>query len=243
MVRREILAVSEGKQKGAITLIPEKPRTPKLVSMHFTSIFTCRNFFNQFYFLTPWTIVHGPKGNFGRFWRQAKRSHNSDTGEATPTKIGFHAFHVNLYLHKFFEPILFFDPLDYSPWSEGKFCQFLKTKRSHNSDTREATPTKIGFHAFHLNLYLHKFFEPTLFFDPRWTVVHDASYIACVSVLILDKVMLRWIFSTAIESELSSNNVHVAAHLNYTNDDVMCHRSFSFILVIVILNVWFAELT
>ena len=28
-----------------------------------------------------------------------------------PTKIGFHAFHVNLYLHEFFEPILFFDPV------------------------------------------------------------------------------------------------------------------------------------
>ena len=30
--------------------------------------------------------------------------------EATPTKIDLHAFHVNLYLHEFFEPILFFDP-------------------------------------------------------------------------------------------------------------------------------------
>ena len=40
-------------------------------------------------------------------------------GEATPTKIGFNAFHVNLYLHKFFELILFFDP-----WSEGKFWLF-----------------------------------------------------------------------------------------------------------------------
>ena len=27
-----------------------------------------------------------------------------------PTKIGLHAFHINLYLHEFFEPILFFDP-------------------------------------------------------------------------------------------------------------------------------------
>ena len=30
--------------------------------------------------------------------------------EATPTKIGLHAIRVNLYLHEFFEPILFFDP-------------------------------------------------------------------------------------------------------------------------------------
>ena len=27
-----------------------------------------------------------------------------------PTKTGLHAFHVNLYLHEFFEPILFSDP-------------------------------------------------------------------------------------------------------------------------------------
>ena len=26
-----------------------------------------------------------------------------------PTKIGLHAFHVTLYLHEFFEPILFFE--------------------------------------------------------------------------------------------------------------------------------------
>ena len=50
-------------------------------------------------------------------------------GEATPTKTGFHAFHVNLYLHEFFEPILFFDPMDYSPWSEGKFWPFLKASK------------------------------------------------------------------------------------------------------------------
>ena len=33
----------------------------------------------------------------------------SEMGEATPTKFGLHAFHNNLYLHEFFEPILFFD--------------------------------------------------------------------------------------------------------------------------------------
>ena len=47
---------------------------------------------------------------FWLFWRQAKRSHNSKTRVAMPTKIRFNAFHVNLYLHEFFEPILFFDP-------------------------------------------------------------------------------------------------------------------------------------
>ena len=29
----------------------------------------------------------------------------SKTGEALPTKIGVHAFDINLYLHEFFEPI------------------------------------------------------------------------------------------------------------------------------------------
>ena len=29
----------------------------------------------------------------------------SKTGEVTPTKIGAHAYLINLYLHEFFEPI------------------------------------------------------------------------------------------------------------------------------------------
>ena len=32
-------------------------------------------------------------------------SNISETGEVTPTKIGVHAFDINAYLHKFFEPI------------------------------------------------------------------------------------------------------------------------------------------
>ena len=32
-------------------------------------------------------------------------SNISETGEATPTKIGVHAFDINPYLHIFFEPI------------------------------------------------------------------------------------------------------------------------------------------
>ena len=32
-------------------------------------------------------------------------SNISETGEATPTKIGVYALHINLYLHEFFEPI------------------------------------------------------------------------------------------------------------------------------------------
>ena len=44
---------------------------------------------------------------------KAKKSKISETGEATPTKIDLHAFHNHLYLHEFFELILFFKtPMD-----------------------------------------------------------------------------------------------------------------------------------
>ena len=47
----------------------------------------------------------------------------SETGEATLTKIGLHVFQANLYLHEFFESILFFDP------HERKFWLFLKANK------------------------------------------------------------------------------------------------------------------
>ena len=55
-------------------------------------------------------IVHGPKVNFGRFEGKRKMSEISETGEARPTNISLHVFQANLYLHEFFEPIVFFDP-------------------------------------------------------------------------------------------------------------------------------------
>ena len=42
-----------------------------------------------------------------------------------------------------------------------------KKKGTIISKTEEAIPTKIGLHAFHINLYLHEFFEQILFFDPH----------------------------------------------------------------------------
>ena len=101
MVEKEILAVFEGKQKGAITPILERPRPPKLVSMHFTSTSTCMNFLSRFYFLTPMDYSPWSKRKFWPFLRPTKRSQISKTGEATRTKIGLHAFHNNLYLHEF----------------------------------------------------------------------------------------------------------------------------------------------
>ena len=41
------------------------------------------------------------KGNLAVF----ESNSISETGEGTPTKIGVLAFDINLYLHKFFEPI------------------------------------------------------------------------------------------------------------------------------------------
>ena len=43
----------------------------------------------------------GRKGNLAVF----EGSNISETREVTPTKIGVHAFDINLYLHEFFEPI------------------------------------------------------------------------------------------------------------------------------------------
>ena len=54
----------------------ERPHPPKLVCMHFTTTSTCMNFFSQFYFLTPWTIVHGSKGKFGCFEGKQKKGQN-----------------------------------------------------------------------------------------------------------------------------------------------------------------------
>ena len=55
------------------------------------------------------SIVHGSKGNFGHF-EGNQRGKISETEEAMPTKIGFACIYINLYLHEYFEPILFFDP-------------------------------------------------------------------------------------------------------------------------------------
>ena len=58
------------------------------------------------------------KGNLAVF----ESSNISESGETTPTKIGAHAFDINPYLHEFFEPVLFFDHMDYIVHgSEGKF--------------------------------------------------------------------------------------------------------------------------
>ena len=66
------------------------------------------------------------KGNLAKI----ESSDISKTREATPTKIGLHAFPIQLYLHKFFEPILFFDPpppMDYYHYTKNKTVFTKKT--------------------------------------------------------------------------------------------------------------------
>ena len=66
------------------------------------------------------------KGNFAVF----EGSSISETGEATPTKIGVHAFDINPYLHEFLRQIYatkcFDDHGLYSPWSKREILPFLK---------------------------------------------------------------------------------------------------------------------
>ena len=69
MVRKGILAVFEGKQKGTITSKPEELRPPKLVCMHLTSTPTCMNFLSQFQ-ATKFFDDHGLYSPWseGKFW-------------------------------------------------------------------------------------------------------------------------------------------------------------------------------
>ena len=162
MVWREYLAVIRGKRKGTITLKSDRPCPPKLVCMYITSTSIFINILSQFHFLTP--MDYSPwyrKENFGFLWRQMKRSHNSKTREVTPTKTGFYAFHINLYLHEFVELTLFFDPdgnLDKFEFWKG--AKFLKTAK------RPCPQNLIGVQAYLINLYLHEFSELILLFDP-----------------------------------------------------------------------------
>ena len=64
------------------------------------------------------------KGNLAVF----ESSNISENGEVIPTKIGVHAFDINPYLHKFFEPIPI-DSIFSLPWTivhgqKGKFGRF-----------------------------------------------------------------------------------------------------------------------
>ena len=67
--------------------------------------------------------------------------------------------------------ISFSDHYIYSPWSQRKILAFFES--SNISEIKEAMLIKIGVHAFDINPYLHKFFEPILIdsiFSLQWTI-------------------------------------------------------------------------
>ena len=121
------------------------------------------NFLSQFYFLTPMDYSPWSEGKIWPFWRQAKRSHNSKTGKATPIKIGLHAFQVNPYLHEFFEPILFLTPME-AHGPKGKFGRFGgKQKGAITPKLEKIRPSKLVCMRFRSTPTC----EPILFFDPH----------------------------------------------------------------------------
>ena len=61
------------------------------------------NYEYEIYFLIP--MDYSPWWFEREIWPNFKAIVISETGEAMPTKIGVHAFDVNLYLHEIFEPI------------------------------------------------------------------------------------------------------------------------------------------
>ena len=58
--------------------------------------------------------------------------------------------------------------MDYSPWSERETWPNIKA--NFISKTEEVTPTKIGAHAYLINLYLHEFFELIPIDSLPWTI-------------------------------------------------------------------------
>ena len=110
MVRREIFAIFEGKQKGAITPILERPCPPKLVSMHFTSTSTCINFLSRFYFLT--SMVR--KEILAVFEGKQKGAITSKSKKPRPPKLVCSHFTSTSTHMNFLSQFYFLTPMDYS---------------------------------------------------------------------------------------------------------------------------------
>ena len=108
-------------------------------------------------------------GNLAKF----KKEQNLQNQKGHAHQIGLLAFRVNLYLHEFFEPILFFDPMDYSPWSEGKFLPSLKaSKKEPNFRNQRGHAHQIRFPCISGQPLLAWIFWAYSIFWPPWTIVH-----------------------------------------------------------------------
>ena len=97
--------------KVATSPKPRRPRPPKLVCMHFTSIPTCMNFLSQFRLIEFFDDL-------------------SKTEETTPPKIDVHAlWHQSLFAWIFWadsDRLNFLMTMDYSPCPEREIWPFLK---------------------------------------------------------------------------------------------------------------------
>ena len=84
----------------------------------------------------------------------------------------FYAFHFNLYLHEFFQPILFLTPMD-SPWSKGKFCLFWRQLiKGQNLQNQKGYAHQNWFPCIsHQPLFAWIFWGNSIFWPP-WTIVH-----------------------------------------------------------------------
>ena len=154
MVRKEILTFSKANEKWAKSPKPKRPCPPKLNCMRFTSTSTCINFLSRFYFLTPMDYSPCSEGKFWPFWRQTKKGQNLQNRRC-------HA-HQNWFPCISNQPLIAWifwaDSIFWPPWTiahvpKGNFDRFEgKRKRDKISKTEGAMPTKIGFHAFQINL-------------------------------------------------------------------------------------------
>ena len=122
----------------------ERPHPPKLVCMRSGSTSTCMNFLSRFYFLTAMDYSPWSEGKFWPFLKADKRGKISETEVTKPTKFGLHAFHIDLYLHEFFELILFFDPHGIAHGPKGNFgCFEGKLKGAITPKVERPHPPKL----------------------------------------------------------------------------------------------------
>ena len=111
------------------------------------------NFLSRFYFLTPWTIVHGLKGKLTIFEGKLKGAKSpKPEGPCPPNLVCMHVISTSTCIN-FLSQFYFLSPMDYSPWSEREI--WPKMKRSEISETGEAMPTKLYVHAFHSSNYMN----------------------------------------------------------------------------------------
>ena len=101
-----------------------RPCTSKLVCMHFTSISTCMNFLSQFHFLTPMDYSPWSEGKFWLFLKAKKGAKSPNPERPCTSKLVCMHFMSTSTCMNFLSQFYFLTPMDYSPWSEGKFWPF-----------------------------------------------------------------------------------------------------------------------